>query len=71
MAFVLASLLVSGPKHDGEPKASKILWCSNCNKDHVKMDFGPTIVSNDDGWKYGGFYKEMGESIERTPVNLQ
>jgi hypothetical protein len=35
------------------------------------MDFDHTIVSNDNGWEYGGFGKEMGESIERTPVNLK
>jgi hypothetical protein len=35
------------------------------------MDFDRTIVSNDNGWEYGGFGKEMGESIERTPANLK
>ena len=35
------------------------------------MDFDRTIVSNDNGWKYGGFGKEMGEFIERTPANLK
>ena len=53
--------------YDGEPEASKRLWCSNGNKDHVKLDFDRTIVSYDNGMKYGGFGKEMGESIERTP----
>jgi hypothetical protein len=24
------------------------------------MDFDRTLVSNDNGWKYGGFGKEMG-----------
>ena len=57
--------------YDGEPEASERLWGSNWNKDHVKMDFDHTIVSNDNGWEYGGFGKEMGESIERTPVNLK
>jgi hypothetical protein len=31
------------------------------------LDFDRTIVSYDNGMKYGGFGKEMGESIERTP----
>ena len=57
--------------YDGEPEVSKRLWGSNWNKDHVKMDFDRTIVSNDNGWKYGGFGKEMGEFIERTPANLK
>jgi hypothetical protein len=35
------------------------------------MDFDRTIVSNDNGWKYGGFGKGMGESIERAPANLK
>jgi hypothetical protein len=35
------------------------------------MDFDCTIVSNGNGWEYGGFGKEMGESIERTPTNLK
>jgi hypothetical protein len=35
------------------------------------MDFDRTIVSNDNGWEYGGFCKEMGESIERIPANLK
>jgi hypothetical protein len=35
------------------------------------MDFDRTIVSNDNGWEYGEFGKEMGEFIERTPANLQ
>ena len=35
------------------------------------MDFDRTIVSNDNGWEYGGFGKEIGESIERTPTNLK
>jgi hypothetical protein len=34
------------------------------------MDFDHTIVSNDNGWEYGGFGKGMEESIERTPANL-
>jgi hypothetical protein len=33
------------------------------------MDFDRTIVCNDNGWEYGGFNKEMGESIEKTPAN--
>jgi hypothetical protein len=37
----------------------------------VKMDFDRNIVSNDNGWEYGGFGKEMGESIERTLANLK
>ena len=35
------------------------------------MDFDRIIVSNDNGWVYGGFGKELGESIERTPANLK
>jgi hypothetical protein len=35
------------------------------------MDFDRTIVSNGNGWEYGGFGKEVGGSIERTPANLQ
>ncbi len=35
------------------------------------MDFDRNIVSNDNGWEYGGFGKEMGESIERTLANLK
>jgi hypothetical protein len=35
------------------------------------MEFDRTIVSNDNGWEYGGFGKEMGESIERTSANLK
>jgi hypothetical protein len=42
---------------DVEPEASIRLWCWNWNKDHVKMDFDRTIVSNDNGWEYGGFVK--------------
>jgi hypothetical protein len=57
--------------YDGEPGASKRLRCSNWNKDHVKMDFDRIIVSNDNGWKYGGYGKEMGEFIKRTPANLK
>jgi hypothetical protein len=57
--------------YDGEPEDSKRLWGSNWNKDHVKMDFDRNIVSNDNGWEYGGFGKEMGESIERTLANLK
>jgi hypothetical protein len=34
------------------------------------MDCDHTIVSNDNGWEYGGFGKRMEESIERTPANL-
>jgi hypothetical protein len=34
------------------------------------MDFKRAIVSNDKCWEYGGFGKEMGESIERTLANL-
>jgi hypothetical protein len=33
--------------------------------------FWRNIVSNDNGWKYGGFGMEMGESIERTLANLK
>ena len=33
--------------------------------------FDRTIVSNDNGWEYGGFGKEMGESIEETPASLK
>jgi hypothetical protein len=57
--------------YDGEPEVFKSLCCSNWNEDHVKMDFDCTIVSNDNGWEYGGFGKEMGESIETTPANLK
>jgi hypothetical protein len=39
--------------------------------DDVKMDFDYTIVSNENGWEYGGFGKEVGESIEKTPANLK
>jgi hypothetical protein len=35
------------------------------------MDFDRTIVSNDNGWEYGAFGKEMGEFIERTLTNLK
>jgi hypothetical protein len=35
------------------------------------MDFDRTTVSNDNGWEYGGFGKEMGESIEWNPANLK
>jgi hypothetical protein len=35
--------------YDGEPKVSKTLWCLNWNKNHVKMDFDRTIVSNENG----------------------
>jgi hypothetical protein len=35
------------------------------------MDFDRAIVSKDNGWEYGGFGKEMGESIRRTPANLK
>jgi hypothetical protein len=35
------------------------------------MDIDRNIVSNDNGCKYGGFGKEMGESIERTLANLK
>jgi hypothetical protein len=35
------------------------------------VDFDRTIVSNDNGWEYGGFGKEMGWSIEKTPANLK
>jgi hypothetical protein len=35
------------------------------------MDFDRTIVSNDNGWKYSRFGKEMGEFIERTPANFK
>jgi len=35
------------------------------------MDFDRTIVSNDNGWEYGGFGKEMGKSIEKTPASLK
>jgi hypothetical protein len=35
------------------------------------MDFDRNIVSNDNGWEYGGFGKEMGESIEWTLANLK
>jgi hypothetical protein len=34
------------------------------------MDFDRTIVTNGNGWEYGGFGKEMGEAIERTPANF-
>jgi hypothetical protein len=37
----------------------------------MKMDFDRTIVSNDNGWEYGGFGKEVRESIEWTPANLK
>jgi hypothetical protein len=35
------------------------------------MDFDRTIVSNDNGWEYGRFGKNMGESIERALANLK
>ena len=35
------------------------------------MDFDRNIVSNDNGWEYGEFGKDMGESIERTLANLK
>jgi hypothetical protein len=35
------------------------------------MDFNHTIFSNKNGWKYGGFGKEIGEAIERTPANVE
>jgi hypothetical protein len=35
------------------------------------MDSDRTIVSNGNNWEYGGFGKEIGESIERTPTNLK
>jgi hypothetical protein len=35
------------------------------------MDFDRTIVSNDNGWEYGGIGKKMGESIEKTPANVK
>jgi hypothetical protein len=35
------------------------------------MDFDRNIVYNDNGWEYGGFGKDMGESIERTLANLK
>jgi hypothetical protein len=35
------------------------------------MDFDRTIVSYDNAWEYGGFGKEMGESIQRTLANLK
>jgi hypothetical protein len=35
------------------------------------MDFDRTIVSNDNGREYGGFGKEIRESIGRTPANLK
>jgi hypothetical protein len=35
------------------------------------MDFNRSIVSNDNGWEYGGFGKDMEESIERTLANLK
>jgi hypothetical protein len=35
------------------------------------MDFDGIIVYNDIGWKSGGFGKEMGEFIERTPANFK
>jgi hypothetical protein len=31
------------------------------------MDSDRTIVSNHNGWEYGGFGKEMGEFIEGLP----
>jgi hypothetical protein len=30
-----------------------------------------TIVFNDNGWEYGEFHKELGESIVRTLANLK
>jgi hypothetical protein len=36
-----------------------------------KWIFKHTIVSNENGWEYGGFGKEMEEVIERTPTNLK
>ena len=33
------------------------------------MDFDCNIVYNDNRWEYGGFGKDMGESIERTLAN--
>jgi hypothetical protein len=35
------------------------------------MDFDRNIVYSDNGWEYGGFGKEMWESIERTLANLK
>jgi hypothetical protein len=35
------------------------------------MDFDRNIVYNDNGWKYGGFGKDMGQSIERILANLK
>jgi hypothetical protein len=57
--------------YEREPEVSKRLGYSNWNKDHVKLDFDRTIVSNYNGWKYGGCGKEVGESIERTLANLK
>jgi len=37
----------------------------------VKLDFDRNIVSNNNGWEYGGFGKEMWESIERTLASLK
>jgi hypothetical protein len=35
------------------------------------MDFDRHINYNDNSWEYGGFGKNMGESIERTLANLK
>jgi hypothetical protein len=35
------------------------------------MDFDRTIVSYGNEWEYGGFGKEIGEAIERTPISLK
>jgi hypothetical protein len=35
------------------------------------MDFDRTIVFSDNGWEYGGFGIDMGESIEKTLANLK
>jgi hypothetical protein len=31
----------------------------------MKMDFDRTIVSNDNGWEYGGFGKKWGSPLKR------
>ena len=56
--------------HDGESKASKMVWRWNWNKDHVQMDFEHTINATDSGGNDIGFGKEIEESIE-TPANVK
>ena len=45
--------------YDGEPGISKRLWGSDCNKEHVQVEFDHIVNCDDIGGDNDGFSKEM------------